>query len=93
VLFPGDRRDCNKCHIGTTFTIPLPATNIATITPANFWSPTQPVATACLACHDSVSTAAHAYLNTVTLGNMEIETCEVCHKEGADFAVSKVHER
>ena len=95
VLYPGDRRNCAKCHVGTSYQVPLPATNIAVATPNWYWTPTQPIAAACLACHDSVSTAAHAFLNTTTFGGSAVtaESCPVCHKEGADFAVTQVHAR
>ncbi len=93
VTYPGDRRDCARCHVGTSYTLPLPSTNIAVTTPKNFWSPTLPATAACLACHDAVSTAAHAFINTTTLGGKSVESCEVCHKESADFAVTKVHAR
>ncbi len=93
VLYPGDRRNCAACHVGNSYTVPLPTTNVATVTPKNYWSPTMPVAAACLGCHDSVSTAAHAFINTTTFGTMQVESCEVCHKESADFAVSKAHAR
>jgi len=93
VLYPGDRRNCLACHVGSTYTVPLPATNVATDTPKNYWTPTMPIATACISCHDSTSTAAHAFINTTTLGGMQVESCVVCHKETADFAVSKSHAR
>ncbi len=93
VTYPGDRRDCVKCHVGTSYQVPLPATNIAVTTPKNFWNPTLPTSTACLACHDATTSAAHAFINTTTLGGKQVESCEVCHSESADFAVTKVHAR
>ncbi len=93
VLYPGDRRNCVACHVGNTYTVPTPAGTVATVTPKNYWSPTLPIAAACLGCHDSVSTAAHAFINTTTFGTMQVESCEVCHKESADFAVGKSHAR
>ncbi len=89
VLFPGDRRDCIKCHVDTTYTVPLPASVTPSITPRDFWSPTLPTAAACLGCHDSIDAAAHAFVNTAPFG----EACGVCHSEDDDFAVSKVHAR
>jgi OmcA/MtrC family decaheme c-type cytochrome len=94
VLYPGDRRNCSACHVGSSYTVPLPATNVATVTPKNYWSPTLPTAAACLGCHDSVATAAHAFINTTTFGGTtQVESCAVCHKESADFPVSKSHAR
>jgi OmcA/MtrC family decaheme c-type cytochrome len=89
VRFPGDRRDCVKCHVDTTYTVPLPLTEIAVITPRNYWTPTLPTAAACLACHDDLYSAAHAFVNTAPFG----EACPVCHQESAFFAVSKIHAR
>jgi OmcA/MtrC family decaheme c-type cytochrome len=93
VLYPGDRRNCNACHDGDTFTAPLPGGNAPVLTPKNFWSPSMPTATACMSCHDSASTAAHVFLNTATFGTTQVEACAVCHKESADFAVTKAHAR
>jgi len=48
---------------------------------------TLPITSACTSCHDTPVTAAHVQLNT--LGG--VETCPVCHGDGRDFAVDKVH--
>jgi OmcA/MtrC family decaheme c-type cytochrome len=93
VTYPGDRRDCTACHVGTSYQVPLPATNLAVTTPNWYWTPTLPTAAACLGCHDTTTTAAHAFINTTVLGGKSVESCEVCHKESADFAVTKVHAR
>ena len=89
VRYPGDRRDCVKCHVSGTYTVPLPEGVIPTITPRDFYTPMQPTAAACLGCHDSKAAAAHAFLSTTTFG----ESCEVCHSNDAEFAVDKVHAR
>lgn len=89
VTFPGDRRDCTTCHAGSSYTLPLALGLLASSTPRWYWTPTQPVAAACLACHDSLVAAAHAAVNTSSLG----ESCNVCHKEGAEFAVTRLHAR
>jgi OmcA/MtrC family decaheme c-type cytochrome len=91
VLYPGDRRDCLRCHVGSTYTVPLPSTATPSTTPRDFWSPMLPTAAACLGCHDSVEAAAHAYVNTANFSIGPVESCEVCHKESAEFAVSKEH--
>jgi OmcA/MtrC family decaheme c-type cytochrome len=93
VRYPGDRRDCVACHVGTSYTVPLPATNIAVTTPNWYWTPTQPIAAACLACHDDISSAAHAFINTTTFGTITAESCPVCHQATATFSVSSVHAR
>ncbi len=89
VLYPGDRRDCLQCHLAGTYTVPLPSVVTPSTTPRGYWDPTRPTAAACLGCHDSIEAAAHAYLNTASIG----EACAVCHKESAEAGVSKVHAR
>lgn len=87
--YPGDRRNCAECHVGDSYKLPLPAGLASADTPALFFTPTGPAASACLGCHDSASAAAHAFQMTAPFG----ESCTVCHGEDADFAVSKVHAR
>ena len=89
VGYPGDRRDCAKCHVNNSNQLPVPAGLANANTGRLFYTPMQPTAQACLGCHDGVDAAAHAYLQTSPFG----ESCPVCHEEGADFAVSKVHAR
>jgi OmcA/MtrC family decaheme c-type cytochrome len=92
--FPGDRRDCAMCH--TTYPDgtgtqqipdPTPAGRLATATPTDWYSPQQPIAAACLGCHDSQSAAAHAFVMTAPFG----ESCATCHGPDADFSVDKMH--
>ena len=85
--FPGDRTNCAKCHVGTSYTLPLPATNANTLAPRELYSPLGPAASACLGCHDSTTASAHASIMTSTAG----ETCAVCHGRGKEFAVETVH--
>ena len=87
--FPGDQRNCAKCHVGTTYTVPLPDGLIPTIDATFFYSPLLPTASACLGCHNGVDAADHAIQMTAPFG----ESCPVCHEEGADFAVTKLHAR
>jgi OmcA/MtrC family decaheme c-type cytochrome len=89
LLYPGDQRDCAKCHVGTTYEVPLPAGLIPTVDPTFWYSPLQPTASACLGCHNGEDDAAHAYQMTAPFG----EACQACHAEGDDFAVSLVHAR
>ncbi len=94
VRFPGDTRNCAKCHAGTSYTLPLP-TGIAVVqTPRDYFSPQGPGTAACLGCHDNQDAAAHAYLNTTNFGGTATaEACATCHGTGKDWAVDKVHAR
>jgi OmcA/MtrC family decaheme c-type cytochrome len=91
VRFPGDRRDCVKCHVPGSQELSEnpPAGLLPTPTPKDYYSPQQHTAAACLGCHDTRAAAAHAYVMTSPFG----EACFVCHGSDADFAVDKVHAR
>jgi OmcA/MtrC family decaheme c-type cytochrome len=92
VRFPGDRRDCAKCHLADTFVIPEnPSFGVLlpTNTPRDFYSPMQWASTACTGCHDSRSDTAHTFLMTSPFG----ESCAACHGTDAEFSVAKVHAR
>ncbi len=90
VLFPGDLRDCGKCHVNLTDFPPVPSTRIPVNNPRDFINPTPPTTAACTACHTPQDASAHAAVNTSpTLG----ESCGVCHGQGAAFAVDVVHAR
>jgi OmcA/MtrC family decaheme c-type cytochrome len=87
--YPSDLRVCETCHIGDSYNVPLPSGAMDVTTPRNFYSPTTPGATACLACHDSIDAAAHAYVNTAPFG----ESCAACHGDGKTYSVDAVHAR
>jgi OmcA/MtrC family decaheme c-type cytochrome len=89
VRYPGDRRDCVKCHTSTGYTIPLAEGIDNTITKRDFYSPQGPGTTACVGCHDLRDNLAHAYTMTSPIG----ESCAACHGAGLDFGVDKVHAR
>ncbi len=90
VRFPGDRRDCEKCHVGDSQQLPLPDGLLPTVAPRDYINPTPPESAACLACHTTKPAAAHASLNnSPTLG----EACSVCHGPQADFSVDREHAR
>ncbi len=94
VRFPGDLRDCGKCHTGDSQLLPLPAgllpTRVSVVNAGaeQITGATPPIQDACLACHDADDAAAHAETNTTASG---AEACGVCHGEDAIEAVSAVH--
>lgn len=89
VQFPGDLRDCATCHVNGSEQVPLPDSLLPVQNPAAFINPAPPATAACLACHDGKTSASHALANTTQLG----EACSVCHSDGAQFSVNKVHAR
>jgi OmcA/MtrC family decaheme c-type cytochrome len=97
VRFPGDRRNCAKCHSSTAaYTLPLQQTNIASVTVLrDYFTPHGPATAACLGCHDNKDAAAHAFLNTATFPGSTIpaEACATCHGTGKDHSVEKAHAR
>lgn len=90
VRFPGDRRNCEKCHEPGAYTLPLPSG----VLPTTITQEGEPVATtlpivaACTACHDTAEAKAHAALQTTADGE---ETCAVCHGQGKEFDAATVH--
>ena len=89
VLYPGDLRNCEACHKAGTYGVPLPAGTLPTDTPNDFMPSWPPASAACLACHDTIDAAAHAYTNNAPFA----EACAACHGANSEFAVSKVHAR
>ena len=89
VRFPGDRRNCAKCHTSTGYLLPL-AGKIDSVTTSRDYATSQgPETAACLGCHDGREVAAHASINTAPFG----EACATCHGAGHDLGVDKVHAR
>lgn len=96
VLLPQDVRNCTKCHAdsGATCSSSAPCgigqACVAGVCRNSAYK--QPSTLVCLACHNSAAAKGHAALQTWIDGSGKpIETCEVCHGDGAEFAVSKVH--
>ncbi len=91
VRFPGDRRDCQACHVAGGYVVSEipPAGRLSTLTLRDYFTPMGPTTTACLGCHDDQAPAAHAFVMTAPFG----ESCAACHGQDADFAVDKVHAR
>jgi OmcA/MtrC family decaheme c-type cytochrome len=94
--FPGDRRNCAKCHTSiTTAAVPTGGTLNVT-TQRDFFSPMGPGTAACTGCHDARDVVAHAFINTAFFPknpNAPAEACGTCHGTGADLDVAKVHAR
>ncbi|MEO8033530.1 MAG: OmcA/MtrC family decaheme c-type cytochrome [Acidobacteriota bacterium] len=96
VRFPGDRRNCAKCHANTAaYTLPLQPGIASVTTLKDYFTPQGPATAACLGCHDNRDAAAHAYLNTVSFpgSTTPAEACATCHGAGKDWAVDKAHAR
>ena len=91
VTFPGDRRNCLKCHTAGSY-IP-PTKGDAVTTPRDYFTPMGSATAACLGCHDSRDAAAHAFLNTAQFGGQPAEACGTCHGAGATWGADKVHAR
>jgi OmcA/MtrC family decaheme c-type cytochrome len=91
VRFPGDRRDCVKCHVPAAYQVKDvdPPGLLPTNTLRDYYAPQQHYAAACLGCHDTRAAAAHAFVMTAPFG----ESCAACHGNAAEFAVDKVHAR
>jgi len=89
VEYVGDLRNCEACHDGDSYTLPLNIGLEAVTTPRDYWSPMLPETAACLSCHDNQSDAVHADSNTTDLG----EACATCHGTGKTYSVEKVHAR
>ncbi|MBI4216691.1 MAG: OmcA/MtrC family decaheme c-type cytochrome [Chloroflexi bacterium] len=89
---PGGQANCTKCHKAGTQTIPLPAGVLPmTVTQeGKVVSVTQPISAACKACHIG-KPGFDAHADTMTSAKFG-EACANCHGEGADFAVTKVHQ-
>jgi len=93
VTFPGDRRNCLKCHVNAaSYNLP-PTSGDAVATQRDWFSPQGPGTAACLGCHDSKDAAAHAYLNTTTFKGLPAEACATCHSATHEWGVDKVHAR
>jgi len=89
VRFPGDLRNCNTCHVNSSYQVDNVGAQATVASPGGFTPTTGPIAAACQGCHDDKATAIHALSNTTALG----ESCVVCHGVNAEFAVDTVHAR
>jgi OmcA/MtrC family decaheme c-type cytochrome len=92
IRFPGDRRNCLKCHVPGANEPPLPSGLLPTLVPLADGSTQtiQPITSACIACHTKEPAKVH--VDTMTASNGQ-EACVTCHGAGRSFAVEKVHRR
>jgi OmcA/MtrC family decaheme c-type cytochrome len=88
-IFPGDRRNCDKCHVNNSEQLPLADNLLPVETPRELYSPLGPASAACLGCHTASAAYAHAYSMTTSVG----ESCAACHGTSAEFSVDRVHAR
>jgi len=95
IPFSGDTRNCAKCHVAGTTNLPLAPGGAAVVTLRDYYTPQAPTSAACLGCHDTLETSAHAYINTTTFGGTRIaaESCSTCHGPGKDHDIAKAHAR
>jgi OmcA/MtrC family decaheme c-type cytochrome len=91
VTYPGDLRNCLKCHVAGSYVPPVAGD--AVVTPRDYFSPMGSATASCLGCHDSRDAAAHAFLNTTEFGGEPAEACGACHGAGSTYAADKVHAR
>ena len=89
LAFPGDRRNCDKCHVNNSQQLPLPDDLLPVVDPRGLLNPMGPAAAACLGCHSSRAAAAHAYSMTTPIG----EACAACHGRNAESSVNRAHAR
>ncbi len=95
--YPGNLSDCLTCHAKGTYVMPpYPGTANGTLVthldPANGSVVPDgrmgPITAVCSSCHDSDAALAHIASQSAPGA---AESCTVCHGEGRDYAVSKVH--
>lgn len=93
IVFPGDRRNCEKCHVpGSQLLAFARAGALPTTVKVGdrVISSIPPITAACTSCHDSEAAKVHAQAQANSAG---AESCVVCHNEGREFSVSKSHAR
>lgn len=92
IRFPGDRRNCTKCHEPGAFELPWPARLLRTFMPQpdGMTKPLTPIMSACVGCHNREPARAHMDAQIVQVGR---ESCVVRHGRGREFAVGKMHRK
>jgi len=92
IRFPGDRRNCLKCHEPGAYELPLAEGVLPT---AMFQADgtvqhLTPIMSACVGCHTKAPAKAHMEAQIASVGR---ESCVVCHGSGREFAVDKMHRK
>lgn len=87
--YPGDRRDCQQCHVNSSEQLPLRETLIPVQDPRGLVKTLGPTTAACTSCHTGREALAHAIANTNAVG----ESCSACHGPNSEFSVNRVHAR
>ena len=87
VRYPGNLNNCNQCHVGNSQTPPLDAALLPVKDGMAPSTPVLPTTNACMSCPNTSDAWGHAKSNTTKLG----ESCSVCHANGKEYTVSKVH--
>jgi OmcA/MtrC family decaheme c-type cytochrome len=103
VRFPGDRRNCEHCHLPGQFDLPLPTGLLPSRTSDIDSTRTRiddyhagATGAACAGCHDSESAEVHAATMSIfSAGNPPLvaESCASCHANGKEFGLDRVHAR
>lgn len=101
--FPGILNNCETCHDGNTYTLPLGSmvkptviTSRDDVDPANDRAVT-PTAMVCSACHNSSQAKTHMTQNGALfdvprdVADTAVEVCAVCHGEDRIASVQEVH--
>jgi OmcA/MtrC family decaheme c-type cytochrome len=96
VTFPGDRRDCEKCHLPGTWELPIVAGATDTVVTQETGGVGEvihllPTQAACTACHDSDTALGHVQTMIDLFDGTE--KCIECHGPSREWAVDKVHYR
>jgi OmcA/MtrC family decaheme c-type cytochrome len=92
IRFPGDRRNCVKCHEKGANELPLPEGVIATPIQQADGSVKllPPIMSACVGCHNKEPAQAHMEQQIASSGK---ESCVVCHGVAREFSVEKMHRK
>jgi OmcA/MtrC family decaheme c-type cytochrome len=89
VGYPGDRRECNACHVNNSQQLPMTESALPVSDPRGLLNAMGPETAACTSCHSSRAAKAHALANTTPIG----ESCAACHGLNAQYSVDRVHAR